>query len=142
MSLSESGPSECASVLCHPQVLGRNLEAVVNKAMEIKDKWDDKFVSVEHLLLALVEDARFGAKLFRGEGLTKPKLEAAIKEVGGGGLLCISKPKGNEANTVMQRQWCRSDNLSRATLCLPLSLEKYCLWREASCFAAYGTDYA
>ena len=33
-----------------PQVLGRNLEAVVNKSMELMKKWEDQFVSVEHLV--------------------------------------------------------------------------------------------
>ena len=34
----------------HTQVLGRNLEAVVNKSMELMKKWEDQFVSVEHLV--------------------------------------------------------------------------------------------
>lgn len=43
--------------------------------MELKDKWGDQFVSVEHLVLALVDDPRFGASLFKNEGLTSKKLE-------------------------------------------------------------------
>lgn len=82
-----------AAVPCHtrilpdpavlPQVLGRNLEGVVNAAMNIKSKMGDEFVSVEHLVLALADDVRFGESLFKQEGLTKAKLEAAVKEVGG-----------------------------------------------------------
>ncbi len=56
-------------------MLGRNLEGVVNRAMELKDKWGDQFVSVEHLVLALADDPRFGAMLFKNEGLTNKKLE-------------------------------------------------------------------
>jgi hypothetical protein len=32
-------------------VLGRNLEGVVMRAMELKTKWQDTYVSVEHLIL-------------------------------------------------------------------------------------------
>jgi ATP-dependent Clp protease ATP-binding subunit ClpB len=64
------------------QVLGRNLEGVVNAAMGIKAKMGDQFVSVEHLVLALADDVRFGEALFKAEGLTTKKLEAAVKEVG------------------------------------------------------------
>lgn len=73
-------------LLPHPpvhrlQVLGRNLEGVVNSAMELKKKWSDQFCSVEHLVLALAADTRFGEALFKAEGLTKAKLEEAVKEV-------------------------------------------------------------
>lgn len=78
----------------HPQVLGRHLEAAVTRAMELKAKMGDSFVSVEHLVLALADDPRFGEGLFRGEGLTRAKLDEAVKEVGGeggGGVwVCVS----------------------------------------------------
>lgn len=41
-------------------MLGRNLEAVVNKAMGLQEEWGDQFVSVEHLVLGLASDPRFG----------------------------------------------------------------------------------
>jgi ATP-dependent Clp protease ATP-binding subunit ClpB len=63
------------------QVLGRNLESVVNAATDLKKKWGDQFCSVEHLVQALAADARFGEALFKAEGLTKQKLEEAIKDV-------------------------------------------------------------
>lgn len=61
--------------------MGRNLEGVVNSAMDLKKKFGDQFCSVEHLVLALCSDVRFGEALFKQEGLTKAKLEEAIKEV-------------------------------------------------------------
>eukprot|EP00967_Tisochrysis_lutea_P111118 scaffold174465_cov20-Tisochrysis_lutea.AAC.1 len=67
--------NEHVSVQSCVQVLGRNLEGVVNRAMELKDKWGDQYVSVEHLVLALADDPRFGATLFKNEGLTNKKLE-------------------------------------------------------------------
>lgn len=51
--------------------------------MNIKSKMGDQFVSVEHLVLALVDDVRFGEQLFKQEGLTRTKLDEAVKEVCG-----------------------------------------------------------
>ena len=61
-------------------MLGRNLEALVGRAQELKADMKDEFVSVEHLLAAFVDDARFGQGLLENAGLTRSKLEAAIKE--------------------------------------------------------------
>lgn len=69
------------TAVCSLQVLGRNLEGIVNAAMTLKGKMGDQFVSVEHLVLALADDTRFGEQLFKAEGLTKAKLDAAVKEV-------------------------------------------------------------
>lgn len=71
------------------QVLGRNLEALINRAMELQSKMGDQFVSIEHLVLALADDAHFGEALFKSEGLTKDKLEGVR---GGGGRRegCVS----------------------------------------------------
>ena len=51
------------------QVLGRNLEATITKAEGIKKEWKDDFTSVEHLVLAMLDDPRFGRKLLRGRWL-------------------------------------------------------------------------
>ena len=71
------------SRMLNGQVLGRNLEALATRAQELKEQWRDQFVSVEHLVLALVDDARFGKRTLEAEGLTKAKLENAIKEMRG-----------------------------------------------------------
>lgn len=56
---------------CHGvQVLGRQLEALVDRARTLRDKWGDKFVSVEHLVLAFTQDQRFGQTLMRSFALT------------------------------------------------------------------------
>ena len=65
------------------QVLGRNLEALVTRAQDIKADWRDEFVSVEHMLLAFLDDAKFGTNLLKGANLDKAKLEAAVKEIRG-----------------------------------------------------------
>jgi hypothetical protein len=64
-------------------VLGRNLEGLVNRAMEAQAQMGDQFVSVEHLVLAMAEDSRFGEALLRGEGLGREQLLAAIKDIRG-----------------------------------------------------------
>ena len=64
-------------------MLGRNLEALVTRAQEIKEEWKDAYVSVEHYLLAFLDDMRFGQSALRSEGLTKEKLEQAIKDIRG-----------------------------------------------------------
>jgi len=60
------------------KVLGRNLEGVVNSAMELKKKWGDQFCSVEHLVMALAGDVRFAEALFKQEGLTKAPSEHIV----------------------------------------------------------------
>ncbi|MEW5302565.1 MAG: hypothetical protein WDW36_005336 [Sanguina aurantia] len=76
------------------QVLGRNLEAVVNRSIELKSKWGDTHVSVEHLVLALAEDPRFGESQFTMEGLSKDKLDATIKEIRGSSRVVDQDPEG------------------------------------------------
>ena len=65
-------------------MLGRNLEALITAAENIKGKWGDDFVSVEHMVLAFEDDTRFGQQLLRQEGLDTAKLEEAIKAIRGG----------------------------------------------------------
>ena len=65
------------------QVLGRNLEAMVTRAQAIKEQWKDKFVSVEHLVLAYLDDARFGQRILKEEGLDYDRLASAIKDIRG-----------------------------------------------------------
>ena len=62
------------------QALGRNLEGLVGRSQELKAGLKDDYVSVEHLLLAFLDDRHFGQQLLQGDQLTKEKLDAAIKE--------------------------------------------------------------
>jgi hypothetical protein len=66
------------------QVLGRQLEALVDRARMLRDKWGDKFVSVEHLVLAYTEDQRFGQTLMRSFALTAEvrRLAASYRTLG------------------------------------------------------------
>ena len=65
-------------------MLGRNLEATITKAEDIKKEWKDDFTSVEHLVLAMLDDPRFGRKLLKDAGLDASKLTQAIKDIRGG----------------------------------------------------------
>jgi ATP-dependent Clp protease ATP-binding subunit ClpB len=60
------------------QVLGRFLESLVDDARDIAREMSDEFVAVEHLLLALARDERFGKGLMVDLGVTFANLEAAI----------------------------------------------------------------
>lgn len=64
-------------------MLGRNLEAAITRAEELKKEWKDDFTSVEHLVLSLVDDPRFVRELLRKEGLDARKLTEAIKQIRG-----------------------------------------------------------
>jgi ATP-dependent Clp protease ATP-binding subunit ClpB len=55
----------------------------VTRAETLKNEWDDEFVSVEHLLLALAEDTRVVGPMLRASGLDPARLEAATKDIRG-----------------------------------------------------------
>ncbi|MGD1715456.1 ATP-dependent chaperone ClpB [Dapis sp. BLCC M172] len=80
--------------------LGQGLEIFLDLADEAREKWEDKFIAVEHLLLAFHQDKRLGNKLIGGgtpqlptrPGFERPQttpqvefeeLEAAIKAARG-----------------------------------------------------------
>jgi ATP-dependent Clp protease ATP-binding subunit ClpB len=44
-------------------------------------EWGDQYVSIEHLVLGMKDDVRFGQTLFRDNSVDATKLQAAIKEV-------------------------------------------------------------
>ncbi len=63
--------------------LGRSLDLMLDRAEAARANWQDKFIAVEHILLALTEDERVGRRLLKGFNLDKAKLEDAIKAVRG-----------------------------------------------------------
>jgi len=60
------------------QVLGRFLEQMVETARELKTSMGDEFVAIEHLLLALAKDERFGKRFMDELGVNYASLEAAV----------------------------------------------------------------
>ena len=63
--------------------LGRNLDMMLDRAEEARVRMKDSFISVEHMLLAFVDDERIGRKMFKAFNLDSSKLEATIRSVRG-----------------------------------------------------------
>ncbi len=63
------------------QVISRDMNTVVLKANATLRSFNDEFVSVEHLLLALVQGNDNTAKTLKDAGLTEKGLVAAIREL-------------------------------------------------------------
>lgn len=63
------------------QALGRDANNVILRAPNMLKQFGDEFVSVEHLLLALINGSDGTAKLLKETGLTEKGLVAAIKEL-------------------------------------------------------------
>ncbi len=63
--------------------LGRGLDVMLDKAEICRESWQDKFISVEHILVAFAEDERIGRRTLRSFNLDPQDLEAKIKEVRG-----------------------------------------------------------
>ena len=61
------------------QVLGRHLEALVEEARQQKAAMGDDFVAVEHLVLAIVKDDRFGGAMLAEIGVNANQIEGAVK---------------------------------------------------------------
>jgi ATP-dependent Clp protease ATP-binding subunit ClpB len=63
--------------------LGRNLDVMLDRADAARSSWEDKFISVEHLLVGFAEDDRVGRKTLRAFNLDPQDLELAIKAIRG-----------------------------------------------------------
>lgn len=64
-------------------MLGRDLEALIQRAREFKKEYGDSFVSVEHLVLGFIQDQRFGKQLFRDFQISQQTLKSAIEAIRG-----------------------------------------------------------
>ena len=63
------------------QALSRDLNTTVLKAQSLLKNFKDEFVSVEHLLLALVSNKDVIGNLLRAEGLIEKNVKAAILDL-------------------------------------------------------------
>jgi ATP-dependent Clp protease ATP-binding subunit ClpA len=64
-------------------MLGRDLEALIQRARDFKKEYGDSYVSVEHLVLGFAEDKRFGTQLFKDFQITVKTLKSAIESIRG-----------------------------------------------------------
>ena len=77
-----------SAVTTLPKVSGSNAEQyfapdtskVIQRAVDFTKKFNDRYASVEHLLLALIAERGVSADLLKGQGATEKELIAAIKE--------------------------------------------------------------
>jgi ATP-dependent Clp protease ATP-binding subunit ClpB len=74
--------------------LGKGLQTLLQRADALKQELEDSFISVEHLLLALVIDDRCGRQLLQAAGLDEAKLREAIKAVRGSQRVNDQNPEG------------------------------------------------
>jgi len=73
--------------------LTQRLAAVIGHAEQEAKKLKDDFVSVEHLLLGLHAGNGVTGQIFKDHGLTREKLEHAIKEVRGSQRVTTQNPE-------------------------------------------------
>jgi len=76
-----------------PQLAGRATRTLV-RADEEASKLTDEYVSVEHLLLAMLEDGGPVARLLRDAGLDRDKLLAALRDLRGNQRVTSQHPEG------------------------------------------------
>ena len=63
--------------------LGPSLDRMLDRAEDCRVKWDDNYISIEHLLMGFAEDLRIGKKSLRSFGVDAQGLELAIKSIRG-----------------------------------------------------------
>ena len=73
--------------------LGRGLDILLDKAEAARQNLEDKFISVEHLLIAFAEDDRVGRRIMRSLNTDVSKIQAAIKSVRGNQKVVDQNPE-------------------------------------------------
>jgi len=78
-------------------VKSHNLEIWLDRAEESRKGFGDDFMAVEHLLLGLADDDRFGKRLFRDLSIDRKRLEEAIKAQRGSQTITDQNPEAKYA---------------------------------------------
>jgi ATP-dependent Clp protease ATP-binding subunit ClpB len=73
--------------------LGRGLDTFLDKAEDARKVFQDDYIAVEHLVLALCEDDRVGRRLFKAAGIEAKQLENTIKSVRGSQRVTSQSPE-------------------------------------------------
>ena len=63
--------------------LGQGLDRMLDRAEVQRTNWDDKYITVGHILIAFAEDGRIGKRTLRGFDVTAADLEQTIKSIRG-----------------------------------------------------------
>ena len=74
--------------------LGKGLNAVLDRADALKKEFDDAYIAVEHLLLALADDERHGKQLLSQVGSDSRRLREAVLAVRGSQKVTDQNPEG------------------------------------------------
>lgn len=72
---------------------GRGLVAMIMEAVQFKKQMNDKYISVEHLMLAFGRDKRVGQRIFLEFGLPEDKLIEAVNKVRGAQTVNTQNPE-------------------------------------------------
>eukprot|EP00929_Paragymnodinium_shiwhaense_P026811 TRINITY_DN15860_c0_g1_i1.p1 TRINITY_DN15860_c0_g1~~TRINITY_DN15860_c0_g1_i1.p1 ORF type:complete len:1041 (-),score=317.78 TRINITY_DN15860_c0_g1_i1:107-3142(-) len=93
---SETQPKIVTSTGGDPpgSMAGRSLVAMVTDALRLSISMSDKFISVEHLVMAFSKDTRCGQRLFMELGVTEGKLKTVIDDVRGTNKVENQNPEG------------------------------------------------
>jgi ATP-dependent Clp protease ATP-binding subunit ClpB len=73
---------------------GRSADSLLDKAEEWRKKYEDDFISVEHILLGLPQDARFGKAMLNEFGIDEKKLKTTIDQIRGNQKVTDQNPEG------------------------------------------------
>ncbi len=73
--------------------LGRGLDVMLDRAEEVRDRMNDKYISIEHILLAFADDERIGKRCLRVLNADVNQLEAAIKAIRGSQKVTDQNPE-------------------------------------------------
>jgi len=74
--------------------LGKGLDQVLNQADALRKTYDDSYIAIEHLVLALAIDDRCAKQLFSQAGTNAEKLKEAVQAVRGSQRVTDQNPEG------------------------------------------------
>jgi ATP-dependent Clp protease ATP-binding subunit ClpB len=77
--------------------LGRNLEVWLDRSDESRKTFEDEFISIEHLIIGLLDDDRIGRRLFRNLNLDRKLFEASIRKIRGNQTVSDQNPEAKYA---------------------------------------------
>ena len=73
--------------------IGKNLDQILNKSKYIKESFEDQYISVEHILLALYNDNRCCLKIFKSNEIEENSINKAVKKVRGNQKVASQNPE-------------------------------------------------
>ena len=74
--------------------LGKGLDQVLNQADSLRKTYEDSYIAIEHLVLALAIDDRCAKQLFSQAGTNAEKLKEAVQAVRGSQRVTDQNPEG------------------------------------------------